>query len=607
MESTTVTAKRPERREVPVEQTWDLDGLYPDTAAWEADLDAVAGLLAAVTAYRGRLGDGAPAIVGCLRAHDLLRQTVHRVIWFASNRLAEDQGDPARQALRDRAMAMASRVGAATAFIEPELLALPEGTIDRHLATDPDLAIYRRLLTDILEDRAHTLSAEGESLLASLGEVFRAPYEIWQSATNADMRFDPVLDEAGRAVPMSLSALGRLLQSPDRRVRADAYGSAARAFDGHKRALAAAFAAAQKRDVVLARARRYPSALAAALAPIHLPETLFHTLLRVAEAGAGPFRRSMDLRRAALGVDRLLPCDLQAPLDRDLSLEIRFGDAYDTVIASLAPLGEEYRAVLEAARRERWVDWADNAGKSSGAYSSACYGYHPVILLNWQGNVGDTFTLAHELGHAVHSTFSTRAQPYVSSHYPLFLAEIASTTNELLLARHLLDTVDDPALRRYVLTRTLGSFNANFYGGAMLAALQLAVHQMVEQGRPLTYESVTAANEAILRRWYGDTLEITPEAAGNWTRPPHHFQNFYAYQYATGIAAAAAFADAILRDGSPAVASYLGFLRAGSSAHALDTLAAAGLDLTDPAPLERAVSVYDAFLRELEATGGSAV
>jgi oligoendopeptidase F len=258
--------------------------------------------------------------------------------------------------------------------------------------------------------------------------------------------------------------------------------------------------------------------------------------------------------------------------------------------------------VLDRAFDERWIDWADNAGKRGGAYSYACYGYHPAILVNWQGTPRDTFTLTHELGHAVHSTLTTQTQPYVSAHYTTFLAEMASTTNELLLARYLLAHSDDRAVRRAVLTRVLGSFTSNFYGGSSLAAHQLAVHAMVENRQVLTYESITETYTAILRRWHGDCVEVTPEGMGSgWMRAQHYFMNFYSYQYASGIAAAAAFSHAILHEGQPAVERYLRFLRAGASAHSMDLLAQAGVDMSTPAPFQRAVEVFDGLVAELEA------
>jgi oligoendopeptidase F len=599
-ESATVT--RPARATVPVEQTWDLESLYPDTAAWEADLGRLEPLSAAVRDFQGRMAEDAGILFSCLQAQDQLHLTLQRVYWYASNRLSEDQGDPALQALADRATAALAKANTATAFLEPELLAMPSGLVEKFLDADPDLALYRLYLIDILAQREHMLGREGEEVLASMTELLQAPFEIWKNTANADIIYDPVADEQGRQVPMSLSALSLLLQSPDRSVRQAAYESALRGFAGHKRTLAATFAAAQKRDVIVARLRRYPSALAAALDPAHLPEELFHNLLRAANTGIEPFQRYLRFRRHELSLDHLMPWDLQAPLDPEVDARIDFAEAMERVSEATALLGPEYATILERARRERWIDWADNAGKRYGAYSYGCYGYHPVILLNWQGKLSDVFTLAHELGHAVHSTLSNDAQPFIYSHYGSFLAEIASTTNELLLARFLLDTTNERLVRRAVLTRVLGAFTSNFFGGAQMAALQLEVHQMVEQGRPLTFESITKASTDNLRRWYGDTVEVTEETMGSsWTRPLHHYRNFYSYQYATGIAAAATFSDAMRTEGAPAIARYLGFLRAGSSAHAIDILKAAGLDMSTTEPLERAVTVFAGFVDELEA------
>jgi oligoendopeptidase F len=599
-ESTFVT--RPARATVPVEQTWDLESLYPDTAAWEADLHRLEPLSAAVSAFQGRLGEGADTVHACLQAQDQLHLTLQRVYWYANNRIAEDQADPALQALAERAAASLAKANTAAAFLEPELLALPEGTVGKFLDDSRNLALYRLYLSDILAQKEHMLGREGEEVLASMTELLQAPFDIWKNTANADITYDPVTDEQGRQVAMSLSALGLLLQSPDRSVRQASYESALRGFAGHKRTLAATFAAAQKRDVIVARLRRYPSALAAAMDPAHLPEALFHNLLRAADTGAEPFRRYLRFRRRELNLDQLMPWDLQAPLDPEVDARISFAEAMERIGEATAPLGPEYAEILERARRERWIDWADNAGKRHGAYSYGCYGYHPVILLNWQGKLSDVFTLAHELGHAVHSTLSNAAQPYIYAHYGSFLAEMASTTNELLLARYLLDTTNERLVRRAVLTRALGAFTSNFFGGAQMAALQLEVHQMVEQGQPLTYESITQASTENLRRWYGDTVEVTAETmGGGWARALHHYRNFYSYQYATGIAAAAAFSDAMHTEGASAVARYLGFLRAGSSAHSIDILKAAGLDMTTSEPLERAVTVFAGLVDELEA------
>lgn len=593
---------RPARSAVPVEQTWNLEGLYPTPEDWEADLAAVDASLPDLSRYAGRLGDGPQELLACLRTRDRIEKHAYRVYWYAHNRLSEDQADPARQSFQARGTAMYARVASALSFIRPELLALPDGTVESYLGSEPELGIYRLQLTDILAEKKHMLGTEAESVLAQMSELMGAPYDIWNSTTNADIKFDPVTDEEGNQVPMSLSAMMRLLQSHDRSVRAAAYESARKGFADHKRTIAAAFAAAQKRDATVARLRRYSSSLAAELEPEYLPEALFHNLLKVAEEGTEHFRRYMSFRRRELGLDTLMPWDLQAPLDLDLKADISYEDAFALIKEALAPLGSGYRTILERAHGERWVDWADNAGKRFGAYSAPIYDYNPVICMTWQGKVADAFTLAHELGHSAHAVFA-RKQPFPYYHSGLFLAEMASTANELLLARHMLKTTTDRALRRYVLTRALSAFTSNFFGGSLSAAFQLHVHEAVEKGQALTYESITEAFTAILKRWYGDTVEVTPEGMGHtWMRAPHNFRGFYSYQYATGISAAAAFVDAILSEGEPAVKRFLGFLNAGSSAHAIDILKEAGVDMTTPEPIEKAVALFADLVDELERT-----
>lgn len=593
--------RRPDRSQVAPEQTWDLESLYPTIAAWEADLAKVESLLPGVEAYRGRLGQDGATLLACLAQIDTVSELAQQVFWYAYNSCAVDQVNPVKQGLVDRAMATGARVRAACAFLRPEVAALPEGTVAAYLEAEPGLAPYRLYLSNILEEQAHMLGAEAEAVIAHMSELAEAPHVIWQNTTAADMQFDPVTDEQGTQVPMSVEAMFRLMQSPDRDVRQAAFQSAERAFMAHKRTIAASVAATQRRDVVLAKLRRYPNSLAAALAEAHLPEALFHNLVSVSEAGAHQVRRYMEVRRRALGLDQLKPWDLNAPLDAEVDTQVTFGDAQKMIMASLEPLGPEYLSVAQQVFADRWIDWANNDGKRSGAYSYNCYGYHPVIMMTWQDSLADAFTLAHELGHAVHSVFSARSQPYITAGHSHFQAEMASTTNELLLARHLLKTTENRLLRRYLLTRALASFMSNFWGGTQMAAVQLAMHQAVERGEPLTYESMTAMQLDVYTRWYKETVTVTPEEMGlTWMRTLHHFRNYYSYQYATGISAAAAFTDAILTEGEPAVQRYLGFLRAGSSARDIDILRQAGLDMTTPDPIHKAIAYFGQLVTELE-------
>jgi len=593
--------RRPTRSEVPIEQTWELSGLFATTAEWEADLQKLEAMLPRLSAYSGRLGGGASELLACLRLRDQVNEVVYRLVWFAQNRFSEDQGDPERIALVDRTMRAESTVQAAQAFIKPELLSLPEGSLEAYLAGEPALGLYKHHLGEILAQKEHMLDRSGEMVLAEVAPLLQAPFEIWQQTTNVDLTFAPIANEQGEQVPMSLAGWVNFSQSPVRRVRQAADESFRSAYAAHSRTIAAAVAAATRRDVILARLRKYPSALAAALAREQMPEAVFHNLLRVCEGGTVHYRRHLAWKRKHLGLDHLMPWDLRAPLDSSQADPISFVAAFRLIQEALAPLGPEYAAVLKRAFDERWVDWADNEGKGGNAYSAGCYSYHPVVKIQWQGTLYDLFTLAHELGHAAHSWFTSQTQPFVYAEYTTSLAETASTTNEILVARHLLQRSGDPGFRRAVLNMALTSFHDNFFYAGVLASLQREMHQAVEEGNALTCESITAMNTELLRRWYGDVVPVTPEGLGSqWNWVLHHFLDFYGYQYTLGISAAAAFADAILTEGGPAVERYLGFLRAGSSAPTLEILRAAGLDLTTPAPIERAVSVYAALVDELE-------
>lgn len=594
-------SRRPPRSTAPGEQTWDLESLFPSNQVWEAEYERVQNRLSELAHFQGRLGESAETLLACLRLRDELGQQAFQVAFFGFNRVSEDQTDQVRQGLASRARILWSQTETAGSFIRPELLSLPDGTVETFVESCRDLRLYRHHLYDVLEQKEHMLGSEAEAVLATLGEVLQSPYEAFNNAVNADAAFEPVTDSEGETLPVTVATVGSLLESQERDVRRAAYLSLRKGLDSYKRTLASTHSAAQRRDALVARLRRYPSSLAAALAEAHLPLELFHNLIRVANEGSQHFRRYTELRQARLGLDRLMPWDLLAPLEPTARAEVSFHEAMELIATALAPLGPEYAAVLEQARRGRWIDWADNDGKQAGAYSWGCYGFHPIILMNWTGRVTDLFTLAHELGHTVHSVMTTRNQPYIYGHYTSFLAEMASTANEILLARHLLDRWTEPALRRLVLEQNIRSFQGNFWGASAVAEHQLVCHEMAEQGRPLTYEAVTEAYVEIMQRRYGGTVEVTPEGIGSaWLQVLHNYRNFYSYQYATGISAGAAFADAILTEGEPAVQRYLRFLSAGSSAYDIEILLEAGLDFRTPAPMERAVALYAGLVDELD-------
>ncbi len=597
-------SKRQSRAQVPVHQTWDLEGLYPDHQTWAADVVALRATLVDHGRFAGRLGDSAEVLLACLQHRDEIRWRFDRIDYYASNRLAEDQGDPERVGLHEQARALAAQVESAVSFFRPELLGLSEEQIHAFLRESQGLRTYRKLLMDLIDERQHTLGAEAESVLAQVSELTQVPLSVYGSVVHADMRFDPVRDDDGSSVPVSLGSLSRLYQSSDRAVRKAAFESLNRGYLAHRNSLSAALAGAVKRDVMLAQLRRHRTSLDFYLAKDGLSEEVFTSFLETAELGSVHLRRYLELRRRKLGVCRLAPYDMGVPLDPDVATRFSFADAFALIIRAMATLGPEYLHLLERARDERWCDWAGNQGKSVVPFSRDCYGYRPAISLHWSGTLDDVFVLAHELGHALHSTLSQSAQPIVYGKYPAVLAETASTMNEVLLAQYLLSTQQESAVRRHLLTRVLNAFVTNYYFGAIAASFQLAIHEMAERGQPLTYESFTSTNMVVLKRFYGDALEISAEGLGaQWLRPPQHYMGYFSYQYAVGISAAAGCASAIQRTGEDAVARYLRFLRSGSSAPPAQLLSEAGIDPGAAATFEYPVALFASWVDELERLG----
>ena len=590
------------RKDVPVEQTWNLESLYAGLDAWESDFARVEAELASAARFRGRLGEGAGALSACLALHDQVKAAAERIRWFAANRLAEDMSQTEWQACAQRASALVSAVAAAFAFLEPEILALPGEKVTAWIQSDAELKPYQGYLQELYTRQAHSLSPDAEAVLAELGESLNTPLGVWRTIVSQELQFSPVSDADGTPVPMSLAAVYRLLKSPVRGVRRAAYESATTAFGAHTGTLALVFAAACRRNVALARLRRYPSALEGALQSEKLPAAMVDRLLAAAEQGACLFQRYLACRKRTMRVDDLMPWDLYSPLGEAPVQPVSFSEGFQTVVNALAPLGPEYRAVLEQARRERWIDCADNAGKRSDAFCSWCYGHHPGVMMTWQGTAHNILTLAHELGHAVHWYLSGQSQPYRYAFPSLFLSEMAAIVNEVLLIRYLLQS-EEPALRSQVLVTAVDSLTQNFFWGSMTTAFQVRVHAMAERGEPLTYESITRANTETLQRWHGAAMAVTTDGDGStWTWLWQNFSHFYSYQYPAGAALAFAVAEMVLDGGTPAVENYRRFLGAGSSADSTALLGNLGLDLTAPTTYDRFLTGYAGLVDELERT-----
>ncbi len=599
----TEAQKVPRRDEVAVNDTWDLTKIYADTAAWEQDVARLEGLLPEVAALQGTIGEGADKLLQALTLRDEVFNILYSLYVYASHRKDSDSTDPVGQALEERAGSLVARIGAALAFIEPEILAIPQETIVAWLQAEPQLQVYAYELEELNRQRAHVRSAEVEGILAQFGDVTRAPGEIFEILTNADLQFPTIEDEQGQPVALSPARYGRLLESQDRRVRRDTFKGFYSSYRGVRNTLGTTLAAEMRSHVLNARVRGYDSALAAALGPRDIRLDVYHNLLATINANLPRLHRYMEIRRRTMALDDLRIYDLYAPLVPQADVAVPYAEARDTVRAALAPLGAHYGAVVEQAFSSRWIDVYENVGKRSGAYSGGAYATAPFILLNYQDRLRDMFTLAHELGHSMHSYFTRRAQPFVYGSYTIFVAEVASTLNEALLTDYLLKTRQDPALRKSLIVQQLDDIRATIFRQTMFAEFELDIHRRTEAGEPLTADALSKWYYDLVARYHGSGVTLDDEIAFEWARIPHFYYNFYVYQYATGLSAALALSRQIVAQGQPAVDRYLKFLSSGSSRSSIDMLRDAGVDMTTPQPIQAAMDTFDTLLDELEAMG----
>jgi oligoendopeptidase F len=575
--------------------------MYANDTTWEIEIGNLEEELADVAVLQGKVGSSAKTLLEALRGQDTVGKLISQIYVYAGRRQDSDTTDATAQALIERAGSLWAKVGATLAFIEPEILAIPEETVLQWLESEPGLATYRFALTELLRQRQHVRSAEVEEVLAQFGDVTRAPSDTYEILTNAELKLPTIQDEKGEPVQLSLARFGRYLESQDRRVRRDTFKGVYAAFGAIRNTLGTTLAAAVRSNVINARTRRYRSALESALKPKSIPLEVYHNLITTINANLPRLHRYMALRQKLLGLDDLRIYDLYVSLVPQADVEIPYEQAMATTRAAFLPLGEEYTAAIDQTFNNRWIDVYENVGKRSGAYSDGSYTTAPFILLNYQNRLDDMFTLAHELGHSMHSYFTRRHQPFVYGNYTIFVAEVASTLNEALLIDHLLKTSDDLALRKYLIVKQLEGVRTTLFRQTMFAEFELAMHAQTEQGLPLTAEGLTKQYYELVGRYHGSAVTLDEEIGWEWSRIPHFYYGFYVYQYATGLSAALALSRQILSEGQPAVERYLGFLRSGSSQNSIDLLRAAGVDMTTPAPIQAAMDEFDRWLDALEA------
>ncbi|WP_424002551.1 oligoendopeptidase F [Haloarcula salina] len=587
----------PARSDIDEAYKWDLDSLYASDEDWEAAYARAEELTADLAAYEGRATEDAETLLETLETYEELMRTVSNVAAYARMRRDEDTTDDTYQALTARSQSLSSEASSAASFLEPELQDLEYDDIEAMIEAEPALEPYEHYFDDVLRMKPHTRSAEVETLLAELGEVTGAPGEVYNMLANADMEFPSVEDPDGDQQPVTLNNFTTLQKHPDRDFRQRVYESFYDEWETVRNAVGTAYKNAVKTDVKLANARDYDTAREAALDGPNVPTEVYDTLVDTVHDNLDTLHRHAELKREAIGADELRMWDLYVPLVQEESPEIEYEQACEYVTEAVAPLGEDYQSRLAEGLDSRWVDVYETKHKQSGAYSGGTYDSQPFILMNYQDDVESMYTLAHELGHSMHSEYTSEEQPFVYSGYEIFVAEVASTVNETLLTHHLLDTVEDERLRRHILNEYLERFRSTLYRQTMFAEFEQRTHEMSEAGEPLTPDRLDDLY-ADLKGDYYEPAVLDDRIAREWMRIPHFYRAFYVYQYATGISAAVALVDGILEEGEPAAERYVDFLRSGSRQYPLELLRDAGVDMASPEPVDAALSTYGDYLEE---------
>lgn len=589
------------REEIPVEHTWNLASIFATPETWEAAFAAADGELAGLAQFRGTLAQSAGRLLEWFGESERLYQIVNKLGVYARMQFDGDTTNQANAALNSRAQGLMARLSAASSFAEPELLAIEPATLEAYIAAEPGLQVYQHYFDNIQRQREHVRSAEVEELLAQAGEPLMTPWNAFTSLADGDLGFDQAQGQDGTSQPVARGTIDTILNSSDRELRRNAWVSYADGFLSVKNTMAALVAGNVKAGVFRARARRYPSALEASLAANNVPLAVYENVLDAYNRHRPLWHRYWEIRRRALKLEQLEGCDIFAQLAEDRT-EVPFSQAVEWISAGMAPLGDDYVDVMRRGLlEERWVDIYPNAGKRGGAYSSGTYGTHPFILMSYSDGLKSMSTLAHELGHSLHSYYSRKHQPFVYSRYTLFVAEVASNFNQALTRAYLLKQNTEREFQIALIEEAMGNFHRYLFVMPILALFERHIHEQAERGRALTAESMSSYLAELLRAGYGPAVTVDDDRDGiTWAQFPHMYMNFYVYQYASGIAAANALADSIVAGEAGAVAHYREFLSAGGSLYPLDALKLAGIDMTTPEPMNRAFRVLEGFIDRLD-------
>ena len=587
------------REEIPEEDKWAIEDLYATDAAWEEDLKTVADDREYLASFAGKLADPRQ-LYDYLHRSEELNTKADRLGNYCMRKADEDTRKATYQAMQGRFMSVFVALGAATSFDTPEIMSISDEDMDRFYREYPALERYRRYLTNLRRMKAHTLSAAEEKLLAAAGEMADAPDTIYGAFADADLTFPDAVDSKGEKHPLTQGTFVPLEESTDRVLRQSAYENLYDGFTAFKNTAAATLNAQNKQLKFFAEARKYENAFERSLDRTNVPTSVYLNLIEAVHNNVDKMHRYVRLRKKLLGVDQLHFYDIYTPLVADADRKIPYAEAKQTIYDALHPLGEDYRAILKEGFENRWIDVYQNTGKRSGAYSAGAQ-VHPFVLMNYSGTLDSQFTLAHEMGHAIHSYLSNRHQNPIDADYVIFVAEVASTCNEALLMEYLLSKTTDKKERAYLINHFLDQFKGTIYRQTMFAEFELNIGKLVAEGQTLTAEVLCAEYKRLNELYYGPDMVVDDRIAMEWARIPHFYYNYYVFQYATGYSAAIALSRRILREGESAVQDYLNFLSGGCSKSPIDLLKGAGVDMTSPEPVSQALELFGQLLDEMEA------
>lgn len=589
----------PRREELPEELTWDLTSIYESDQAFEESFSDLEDALPSLISYEGTLADGADQLSAALENILAAGRHLENLHLYAHLKNDQDTGNAQYQELYDRVRSLSSRFSVAVSWFQPELLAMDEETVRAYIQENPDLELYEHYLERLLSKKKHTLSAREEELLAGAANLFSVPSQTFSILNNADIEFPVIEDEEGRRVQLTHGNYSEFLESKNRRVRENAFKNYYSVYEGLENTFATTLYGNIKVQNYRAETRNYASARDAALSSNFIEEEVYDRLVEAVNDHLPSFHRYLELRKKALELEELHMYDVYTPLTKESTFEVTYEEAKEITLQALKPLGEEYQEILQKAFDERWIDVCENRGKRSGAYSSGNYDNNPYILLNWHDSLNNLYTLVHELGHSAHTYLTTKNQPYVYGDYPIFLAEIASTTNENLLTTYLLNQADSDEEKIMILNQYLDGFKGTVFRQTQFAEFEHFMHEQAAAGQPLTAHFLRDHYYKLNEKYYGPGVVSDEEIALEWSRIPHFYYNYYVYQYATGFCASSALAEKILSD--PAgLDRYLGFLKAGQSDYPIEVMKAAGVDMTSSDYLNEAFEVFGRYLEQLE-------